>query len=266
MWKNCTRVVSKAFECTSVLGTVPNFDQQIRTTYILKRKFAPRLHKKGNDPKALKAKHFIYELVKDTSAGKQPLIDVILTSYVSGLGNIGDKVLVRQQYAYNNLLLPGLAVYASEENLEKFRDYVLDSNADVHFSSANAVMMMDCLARMTLSVVMNKEQPWTIEPWHITASFRKCGYVVPEYAVKLPEKQISGPDMSLEGKEFFVTVMINKTETVNVRCVLHHWSTDIKERLPYLEKFWLQEKEPIDPAFQPVLEKIPKKTPRKVQQ
>lgn len=55
---------------------------------------------------------------------------------------------------------------------------------------------------------MNMEKSWTIQPWHIKAAFRKCGYIVPEYAITLPDKQIVGPDMSLQGKEFFVTVTV----------------------------------------------------------
>lgn len=44
-----------------------------------------------------------------------------MTTYVKGLGNLGDKVSVKPHYAYNELLLPGLAVYATPENEEKFK-------------------------------------------------------------------------------------------------------------------------------------------------
>lgn len=56
---------------------------------------------------------------------------------------------------------------------------------------------------------MNRENSWTIQPWHIKVSFRKCGYEVPEEAITLPLKAISGPDMSIEGKEFYVTVTVS---------------------------------------------------------
>lgn len=55
---------------------------------------------------------------------------------------------------------------------------------------------------------MNKDMPWTLEPWHVKVSFRKSGYVVPEEAITIP-KEIKGPDMSLENKEFFVIVTVN---------------------------------------------------------
>lgn len=65
------------------------------------------------------------------------------------------------------------------------------------------------MQRVFLSVVMNMEQPWVLKPWHVKASFRKCGYNVPEYAITIPETPISGPDMSIEGKQFFVTVTVS---------------------------------------------------------
>lgn len=93
-----------------------------QTTYILKRRFPPKLHRKGEEPKNLKRINYIYDLVKDTNVEKLPQIEVILRSYVDGLGNIGDRVFVKPNYAYNKLLLSGLAVYASPENLERYWD------------------------------------------------------------------------------------------------------------------------------------------------
>ena len=56
---------------------------------------------------------------------------------------------------------------------------------------------------------MNKMEPWTLEPWHITASFRKSGFIVPEHAIEMPPAQIKGPDLSLQDKEFYVTVTVS---------------------------------------------------------
>lgn len=68
---------------------------------------------------------------------------------------------------------------------------------------------MDSLLRLYLSVVMNKDHPWTLKPWHVKLAFRKCGFIVPEEAITLPDKPISGPDMNLQDKEFFVTVTVS---------------------------------------------------------
>lgn len=59
-----------------------------------------------------------------------------------------------------------------------------------------------------LNVVMNKEIPWTLEPWHIRTMFRKIGFIVPDEAITMPPQPISGPDMNLENKEFYVTVKV----------------------------------------------------------
>lgn len=67
---------------------------------------------------------------------------------------------------------------------------------------------VNVLSRLTLTITMNKDEPWTLEPWHVRASFRKSGFHLAEDAIKIPSKTISGPDMNLEDKEFYVTVTV----------------------------------------------------------
>ncbi|KAJ3649274.1 hypothetical protein Zmor_021026 [Zophobas morio] len=237
MWKSLIRTITPLSKTTNcLLSAETSIQQQLRTTFILKRRINPPLSKKGGPPKKLRTRNYLYELVKDTNCDKQANIDLILTSYVDGLGNVGDRVSVKSYQAYDQLLLPGLAVYATPENLEKYKDVeVKDMKV---YSSSTALGVMQVLSKITLSVVMNKDSPWTIQPWHISASFRKCCYMVPEYAISIPEKPIKGPNLDIEGKEFYITVTINKTEQFKVRCRIHHWSTNIRERLPYEEGFW----------------------------
>lgn len=64
-------------------------------------------------------------------------------------------------------------------------------------------------------------------------------------AIELPSDKISGPDLLKQNKEFVVTVTINNTEKAKVRCRIHHWSTDPKERLPYVLDHWKHEAEPL---------------------
>ncbi|KAF7280234.1 hypothetical protein GWI33_006277 [Rhynchophorus ferrugineus] len=263
MWKTVPFVTKSISSSSILLAASSLIQQQIRTTYILKRKFPPQLHKKGSPPKKLRSRHYIYDLVEDTNTKKQEDIDVILTTFVEGLGNSGEKIKVKPQFAYNSLLLPGLAVYACPENLEKYKD-TLCNKESVEYSSPNALPTIKTLSRITLSVVMNKDHPWVLKPWHVKTSFRKSGYVVPDDAITLPEKPITGPDMGLENKEFYVTVTINNKEKVNVRCRLHHWSTDIIDRIPYTPYFWEEDTEPIYPEFKEVLETLPKKVTKSV--
>lgn len=111
----------------------------LQTTFVLKRRFAPPLRKKGQQKKILRSKHYVYDVVQMTHSERQPDIDVILTSHMEGIGNSGDKVSLRPQFAYNNILLPGLGVYASPENLEKYKDHIVKE--EERHSSPNALLV-----------------------------------------------------------------------------------------------------------------------------
>lgn len=78
------------------------------------------LHKKNAKPIKLRGRHFNYELIEDQNIKKQPNMDVLLTSYVEGVGRKGEVVSVRPNFAYNKLLLPGLATYVTPENIAKY--------------------------------------------------------------------------------------------------------------------------------------------------
>jgi large subunit ribosomal protein L9 len=163
-------------------------------------------------------------------------MEVILTDYVTGLGNRGGRVIMKQNEAYHKLLLPGLAVYASPENIQKFSH--LEDNAEhkPKYSSPFVEKTMSILQNMNIIVLMNKDVAWTIEPWHIRMSFRRAGIHVPEDAISLPEEPICGPNMEIENKYFEVTVTINNTEKVSVKCIIHHRSTYVSDKLPHTEE------------------------------
>ena len=65
------------------------------------------------------------------------------------------------------------------------------------------------LSKFVLNISMNKENPWTLEPWHIRSAFRKAHVHVPEECFTMPEEPIKGPDMNLEGKEFVITITVS---------------------------------------------------------
>lgn len=85
---------------------------------------------------------------------------------------------------------------------------------------------------------MNKDVPWTVEPWHVKVSLRKMGIYIREEDITLPAEKISGPDMNIQNKEFEVEVRVSEQEKAIVKCRIHHWSTDIRERLPYVFEHW----------------------------
>lgn len=185
-------------------------------------------------------------MVEDRSIQKRPNLEVILTAFVNGIGDRGDVVSLPRTQVYIKLLLPGLAVYKTEENMKKYASIKEDVNKEVLHSSPYAQRTINVLQNRILGVIMNKDEPWVLEPWHIKASLRKAGMHAPEEAIELPKEPITGPDLLKEGKEFIVTITINNMEKAKVRCRIHHWSTNPSNRLPYVVDHW---KLPAEPLF-----------------
>lgn len=244
---------------TLAMPTLPSktadLSQQTRNTFILKRRLQPFPHKKNCKPKFLKARHFIYELVEDTNVRKREPLNLILTQYVKGLGNAGTRITMSPTKAYSKLLLPKLADYASPENIEKYSKLATEVD-ETPFSSASVEQTMSYLSQKRISVVMSKDVPWTLEKWHIRTSFRKAAIYMSEDCIIMPEKPISGPNLDIEGKEFFVTLVINNREQVKVRCCLHHWTPDKAAQI-FVDEFWKMPAEPIFPEDKPILDSLP---------
>lgn len=59
-----------------------------------------------------------------------------------GIGHEGEKVSVRPSYAYEHLLLPKLAVYASPENVENFKNVYKQTNDKEIPSSITALQVL----------------------------------------------------------------------------------------------------------------------------
>ncbi|GAB0092318.1 39S ribosomal protein L9, mitochondrial [Sergentomyia squamirostris] len=228
-----------------ILGASSTNIQQTRNTFVLKRRWPPGNHKKNEPPKKFRPKHFVYDLIEDTETKKRSDIEVVLTTFVEGVGQKGDVVSVKPRWAHNNLLLPGLAVYKTEKNIEMYKKDA-DAIEEVEHSSPYAQRTINMIHTLVLPIIMNKDHPWVIEKWHIRASLRKAGYYATDESITLPETPIEGPDLSLENKQFDVQIKINGLETATLKCRVHHWSTDPVGRLPYVPEYW---KTPMDPLF-----------------
>lgn len=194
----------------------------------------------------LRGKHHVYDLVEDRSIKKRPNLEVILTAFVSGVGDRGEIVSLPRSEAYNKLLLPGVAVYKTDENIEKYVNTRDSKKEEVTHSSPYAQRTVNVLQSRVFAIVMNKDQPWVLQPWHIRASLRKQGVHADESTIELPEEPITGPDLKKQNKEFLVTVTVNNMEKATVRCRIHHWSTDPSNRLPFVYGHW---KLPAEPLF-----------------
>lgn len=186
----------------------------------------------------LRSKQFVYELVEDTNTKKKPELEVVLTAFVSGLGNRGSIVSVTQNFAYNKLLLPGLAVYKTPENIAKYEPSE-ETKAKQFRSSPYVERTISDFQKQGVVVVMNKSKPWVIQPWHIRVSMRQAGlYVLDDSSIELPKEPITGPDSAKDQKDFYVTVTINNLEKAKVRCRIFHWSNDPRARTVIQPDFW----------------------------
>lgn len=81
-------------------------------------------------------------MIEDTNNKKKPNIDVILTSYVEGIGRKGEVVNVKPKYAYEKLLLPGLAVYNTPANVEKYSKFLDEAGDDKEKHSSQFSLMV----------------------------------------------------------------------------------------------------------------------------
>ena len=172
----------------------------------------------------------LYKDVDQLDRFEKPPIKLILLENVPDIGLKGDVLDVDNSLARFNLLPMQKGVYASPENLKIYKELI-----DFAFKSLDrpssriSSKTLQRLSQTFVSVVMNQEKTWTIEPWHIKVAFRNTKIHVPESAIKLPLTPITGPDLDKQGKDFAVQVTVNQNEreTVNVRCTLHHSKTPI---------------------------------------
>ena len=83
-------------------------------------------------------------------------MEVILLDKVTGLGELGDKVVVKSGYGRNYLIPGGKAVPATKENLEEFekRRAELEKEAAANLAAANA--RKDALEKLDSLVIERK--------------------------------------------------------------------------------------------------------------
>lgn len=184
-------------------------------------------------------------MIEDSNIVRKPEINVILTDYVDGLGHKGDLVQVRPHKAYKTLILPGLAVFDNPENRKK---YDTDTKLQITRRSPFVQRTINFFQKRLVYVTLNKSNSWTLKPWHVRVSMRKAAlYVNDDAQIRLPKEPICGPDPAKQGKEFFVGVMVNGEVEAKVRCRIHHYSSDPKQREPYINEHWLHPAELLFP-------------------
>uniref|UniRef100_A0A224Z387 Large ribosomal subunit protein bL9m n=1 Tax=Rhipicephalus zambeziensis TaxID=60191 RepID=A0A224Z387_9ACAR len=214
---------------STTLSLLRNFrsplHEEIRTTTILRRVVPPLLSKTWyKQPRSLVKENYIYVYEEVTENKKKPNIDVILTQFVEGLGNKWDVVSMRPFYGLSHLIVPGLAMYATPENL-KLRERMRVEKEDLGpvFSTRTSPVMIRMLKSTIVRLPMNRDQGWTVEPWHLRIALRQAGITVPEEAIELPETPITGPDYAgKENKVFLATIYVNKVDKGMVPFRIQH--------------------------------------------
>ncbi|XP_074597158.1 mitochondrial ribosomal protein L9 [Brevipalpus obovatus] len=196
----------------------------------------------------------VYIDIHNTDNDPKPPMKVLLLQNVPLLGIKGEIVEVECERARYELIPSRKATYASPRNLDIFKDLIEQSrySPDRPSSKLSQHTLMS-LEKQFVLVLMNHSKPWTIQPSHIRIAFRMAGIQVPEYAIHLPEKPITGPNPEYHGRDFIVRITVNKNprESTNVRCVLH-----LNDRP--VHKYWdrLQPRKAVLPEQQETLDSM----------
>ncbi|KAK7096504.1 hypothetical protein V1264_005793 [Littorina saxatilis] len=175
--------------------------EHVRTTVIMEQMFPPKLARKGALPKVTQ-KNRVLNFVDRVHAHKTPDITCILTDFVEGVGIRGDTVTVKRRLFRGKLFPAGQAVYATDENVEKF--------------------------------TREKQEKGIKEEAKPLGVYGEMGVEVKESCITLPQETITGPE------EFNFRITVNGVKSVMVkgRVVLRHNDPSKDERIE-LPPTWL---------------------------
>jgi len=158
-----------------------------------------------------------------------PPIQIILIKSIEEFGKKGQVLTMASERAHKELLFHGLAVYASPENLEAYKDIIIPEDA-VQFSSKSIQKAYPELSRKAFCLKMHDVNPWTVEKWHLRLALRERGvFVDSDDCISFNAKPISGPNPALQGKEFRVTLKVNSLEQIPLRFVIYQDSEKVAE-------------------------------------
>jgi len=117
-------------------------------------------------------------------------LDLVLLKNVDGLGAAGSLVSVKRGYGRNYLLPQGFAVYASEENVEKYGDgATLEEQAEEQAEDDAAALVRkisNYLESKSISMKRQEGNKWEINPEVLAVQVRKqLGLEVPAERILL---------------------------------------------------------------------------------
>merc|ERR1712126_162751 len=151
-----------------------------------------------------------------------PPVQIILTKAIEEFGKRGQVLTMPSERAHKELLYHNLAVYASPENLDLFKDILIPEDA-VQFSSPSVQRSYPELSRKVVCLKMHDVNAWpVINKWHLRVALGQHGiFVQNEDCISFNATPIAGPDPALQGKEFCVKLKVNKLEEIPLRFVIY---------------------------------------------
>jgi len=186
-------------------------------------------------------KYMVYEVEEEKQ--EQHRVKVILLRNVDDFGVKGQIVSFPVLDVHKELIQPGYAVYHTEENIAKYADFLIPEDKPMN-SSESARLFIVKWSKRCLDICMNMDNGWTIDKWHIAASLRKHRVWADVDKIEIPGGEISGPDLSLENKEFIAILTMNDFEKVKIRCRIHHHTSE-PERAIRLQSWYARQAEPV---------------------
>lgn len=159
-----------------------------------------------------KTQKFDYKkLVKvNKQANRKPRLTLILKEDVSKLGTAGQMVQVKRGYGRNYLILNGLAVYATEENKEKYLKVQSKGALGKTVADPRILSFLES-ARLEIAVKASVDA-WEITNHDVALECRKkLNIVVPAHCVQISEPITSFGD-------FTVGITINEYVTSQLKC------------------------------------------------
>lgn len=202
----------------SCLRSAPSLNiNQIRTTYILKRRHEPPLAKKGSVP-SLKTKHFVYDLVENTDLKKKKSIKCILLKKVPGIGDVGDIVFIKSILFRRHLFPAGEAVYCNDDHIMEFKHLLRSPELTANSPPTTTRFVQKMLKELSgfhPRICMNGDIPWTLDKSHVRIACRFWGVTVNEDSITLPEEPISKP------QKFTFKVTVRNDRCVDINATVY---------------------------------------------
>ncbi|KAI3381173.1 hypothetical protein SNEBB_007366 [Seison nebaliae] len=219
--------------CYRYLKTVekkyPELDdvRLFKGTYTFQRRRDTLLTKKGTDPRArqLKRGHFLYDIVEHRMGEKAPIVEVLLTDYVEGVGHKGQIVQVTNDIAISDLIPSKVAVYPTEEQLKLYEKDTEISKLKPKISRLSLVTLhrleSDLITiPINLSNIKNFDE-WKLDKQVLSTTFRYCGVMLNEKNIVEIKEEITKKNIEnyIEEKRIIeIPIQINSLTSVTARC------------------------------------------------